>query len=599
MIRFKAAFNMSLEILILLVLTAGAVVLFAFETFPAEVTALGLMLCLIVSGILTPQEAFSGFASDTVMMILGLLILSASLLQTGVVDFAGQLILKFTERHETYTIIIITSSVALLSCFMSNTAATAFFLPVVMGFAQRKGESPSKFLMPVAFASILTSSVTLISTSTNIVVSELLSRYGQPPLEMFELTPIGLPIAVAGLIYLNTVGAHLMPKHGEKATDEEFGLKPYLSELVLLENSTMIGKEISESEIVKKLGLNIIRVVRDNKYYTPRGSLTLKGGDVLLVEGAKEKILAIKDIKGIEIKGEARLRLEGADPQSDDYPLVEAIIPARSRLIGRTLKQIGFRDKYGLIVLAINRSGTAINQKMSMTPLRVGDLILLQGDREEIQILNDYGMITVIGSVVRRKLNRRKAPIAVLTFLGALTLATVNIIPFPVATLLGAFIVLATGCLSPQEAYREVDWKVIILISCILSLGLAMERTGAGMYLSERILFAVGSGTIALTSAFFIFSVVLTQIMSNQAAAVVLIPIAIPTAAALGIDPRPLVVTVTVAASVSYLTPLEPSCLMVYGPGGYRFRDFFIVGFPLTVLIFIMTVLLVPLVWPY
>ena len=590
---------MPTEILLTLIFSGIAVVSFAIELIPSDVTALGLMLALVISGILTPQEAFSGFGSDTVLMILGLLIMSSALSQTGVVDFAGQLIFNLTEAYKKHTVLIITSAVAFLSAFISNTAAAAFFLPAVIGFARKSNQSPSQFLLPLAFASILTSSVTVISSSTNIVISDMLTRYNQPPIGMFEMAPIGLPISIIGLFYLTTIGMRLMPKHSfEEGQDEEFGLKPYLSEIVLTPESTMVGKKLVDCEIVKNLRFDVLRILRNKNYLMPKAASILKEGDILLVEGTKEQILAIKDIKGIEIKPEAKLAMESAELDGEEPALVEAVIPHRSRMIGKTLKDLGLRDKYEIVVLAINRSGTAINKKMSQTPLNVGDVILLQGDKQEIQILNDNNLITIIGSVARNKVNRSKAPIAIAAFCLAIGLATFKVISFPVAALIGAFVVFVSGCITPEESYREVDWKVLILIGCMISLGVAMEKTGAGVYLSKHVIALLGTSDFMLLSGFFIFALVLTQAMSNQAAAIVLVPIAIPTASALGIDSRALVMTIAVAASCSYLTPLEPACLMVYGPGRYRFRDFFIVGLPLTVIIYIMAVLINPLIWP-
>lgn len=585
------------EVIILISLTGLAIVFFAFEFVSPDVTAIGLMLTLILSGILTPQEAFAGFGSDTVLMILGLLIMSSALYQTGVVDYAGQLILELSEKNKSFTVPIITTSVASLSAFISNTAATAFFVPAIIGFARKAKESPSLYLLPLSFASILTSSVTLISTSTNIVISEMLPRYDQQPLGMFELTPIGLPIAIIGLIYISTIGVRLMPKN-RGLEEEEFGLKPYLSEIILLEKCNDIGKRLRESDIVKKLGFSVIRIQRKSRYMIARANLMLAEGDILLIEASKEKLLATKDIKGIEIKADATLKLSADQNDEEQLALVEAVIPYRSQLIGKTLKEVDFRNLYETVVLAINRSGTQSNSKMSQTRLNIGDVLLLQGSKPKIQLLNDENIINVIGDVKRVKINQSKAPIAVAAFVLSLTLASMKILSFPVATMLGAFSVFLFGCVTPDESYKELNWKVLILIGSMISLGLAMDKTGTGELLAKQLTTFVGSNHTALLAVFFLFALILTQAMSNQAAAIVLIPIAIPTALSLGINPRSLIVTIAVAASCSFLTPLEPSCLMVYGPGKYKFRDFFIVGMPLTIIIFIMTLFLVPLIWP-
>ncbi|MBA2564523.1 MAG: SLC13 family permease [Gemmatimonadetes bacterium] len=592
---------MTLEIVILLVILAGALVLFTFEWVSPDVTALGVMLSLIVTGLLSPEQAFAGFGSDTVMMFLGLLILTAALLRTGVVEMAGRAVLRRAGKDPNRLLILVVLAVALLSAFMSNTAATAFFLPITLGVAARARVSPSRLLLPLAFASILTSSVTLVSTSTNIVVSGVMTRYGLEPMGMFELSPVGIPIAVVGLVYVLTLGRRLLPERARGAAEdltEGFGLGSYLTEVLILPASSLIGKTLAQSGLGRDLDLTVVRVLRGKDHYLlPRAETLLEAGDVLLVEGAREDVLRVKDTAGIDIK--ADVKFASPDLQAGDSQLVEVILLPRSALLGNTLKEYRFRELHGPQVLAVNRHGETLRSKLSDVRLGLGDVLLVQGSRADLANLQGSGVARIIGEVDENRPKLRHAPAAILIFVAALAAATFKIVALPVAVLLGALLAFVTRCITPEEAYREVEWKALILVGSMLALGAAMEVTGAAKFLAAEVVGLLGGGNpVWLLAAFFVLTVILTQPMSNQAAAVVVVPVAIQTALQLDLNPRTFAMMIAVAASCSYLTPLEPSCLMVYGPGRYRFVDFLKVGALLTILIFALACLLVPLVWP-
>lgn len=591
---------MTPEIGLLLFIIAVALVLFAFEWVSADVVALGVMLSLILTGLLPTDKAFAGFGSDAVLMILGLLILTAALTRTGVVDAAGRAIVRQAGDNPNRLLTIVVIASAVLGAFMSNTASTAFFVPVVIGLANRLRVSPSRLLMPLAFASILTSSVTLISTSTNIIVSDLITRAGQPPMGMFELAPVGIPIAIVGIIYMLTIGRRLIPDRIKPADtdDGNFGMRQYLTEVVVLPESLLVGRTLAESALGKELDLNVVRVVREKKrYIIPQASTVLQEGDVLMVEGQREEILRIKDTAGVVIK--ADLKLSDPDVPEEEIRLIEAIILPRSPLIRRTLKGYRFRERFGVQVLGINRHGETIRRKISQVRLQIGDVLLLQGDRANIAALDDGYTFNILNAVTEPRPNRTRALLAMTIFLGSLLAATFNLMPLAVAVLVGAVLAFITRCITTQEAYREIEWKAILLIGSMLALGAAMDATGAAEFLAQQLVNVAGHlDPIWLLASFFVLTVALTQPMSNQAAAIVVVPVALQTAAQLGLNPRSFAMMIAVAASCSYLTPLEPACLMVYGPGNYRFFDFMKVGALLTVLIFILAMLLVPLVWP-
>lgn len=590
---------MTPDIVLCLAILGGAIVLFAWDRIPADVVALGVMLAVIAAGLLPVDRAFAGFSSDTVIMILGLLIMSAGLIQTGVVEITGRYVFDLAGRNPAVFLPLIMVSVAIVSAFMSNTAATAFFVPLVIGYASKIGESPSKFLLPLAFASILTSSVTLISTSTNLVVSDILTRYEQPPMGMFELAPVGIPIAIVGILYVWLIGMRLLPQREDQKPEEKIGERKYQADVVVAPDSPLIGKSTKDAKLTDGSGFSIVKLMRDSE--TIRGQkrladMELKAGDELLMEGLRADLLKIKDIEGLDFKADVHLADPGAE--KDETTIVEGVLLPRSPLIGYSLRSLEFKERYGLQVLAIHRAGR-VPKSISSARLRMGDVLLLQGTSEDVKALERGNLFNIFGGVEQSRLNRSRAPLAAGIFALAILAATFKFAALPVAMLGGAFLMLATRCLSPEEAYRQVEWKALILIGALLSLGAAMEASGAGKFLAQQLIAIVGAESrYGLLTCFFLLTVALTQPMSNQAAALVVLPIAIQTGMQLGVDPRPFGMMVAVAASCSYLTPLEPSCLMVYGPGKYQFSDFFRVGMPLTVLIYAIAIVLVPLVWP-
>lgn len=590
---------MTLAIGLLLALILLALVLFSIEWVPADVVALGLMLAIILLGLLPADKAFAGFGSDTVLMTFGLLLMTATLVDTGVVDMAGRALSARGNVSPNTLLLLVLVVVSVLGAFISNTAAAAFFVPIVMGLAQRSKVSPSKLLMPLAFASILSSSVTLISTSTNLVVSGLMKNAGMPPMGMFELAPVGIPITILGIVYMFFIGRRLIPDRvspGELI--ETFGVRSYLTEVLVLPDSKLAGKTLAESGLGAELDLSVLRVVRDNvETMMPRPNKVLRAGDVLLVEGPRERILEIKDKAGIEIKADVEFK----DPnlRSEDTALVEALIPPASPLIGRSLRTAQFRDRYGLQVLGINRHGKNLLTRLARTTLRAGDVLLVQGHRQSISGLEQDRVLSVLGPLEGRRIDRSKALRAGIIFTAAIALGTFKVLSLPVAVLLGGFAMLATRCAAPEDAYRKIEWRVVILIACMLALGAAMDHTGAAKYVAGHVVgWVEGMQPVWLLTGFFFLTIALTQPMSNQAAAAVILPIALQTSVQMNLDPRPFAMMIAVAASCSYLTPLEPACLLVYGPGRYRFFDFFRVGAPLTLLIYLIAIVLVPLLWP-
>jgi di/tricarboxylate transporter len=593
---------MTSEIALLFGIVVIALGLFAWDRFSPDIIALGVLLSLTLTGLVPADKAFAGFGSDTVIMILGLLILTAALQRTGIADLAGRAVLMHAGNDPKRLLLAVMITVASLSAFMSNTAATALFVPVVFGIAKKSGINPGRLLMPLAFSSILSSSVTVISTSTNLVVSGMMTRYDMAPIGMFELAPVGLTIAVVGVLYMYFIGRRMIPERAAPdAQDEDFAARPYLSEIVIQPGSRFDGLTLEEAKIGQTLGLTVIRIIREKTLrLQAHARAVLRVGDVMLVQGSQEDILKVKDTGGMEIK--ADVKLSDPDLLDSESALAEAIVLPSSRLIGQTLKAYRFSERYDLQVLGINQRGVNVLKKMSLTAIKLGDVLLLQGRRERIAALDGehaFHILGPLGCMEEVRPRRQRAALAVSIFIAAIVLAAFNVTSLPVAVMLGALLVFATGCITPEEAYGAIEWKAIILIGSMLTLGAAMDHTRAAAYLAGQIIALIGeAGPLWLLSGFFALTVLLTQPMSNQAAAIVVIPIAIQTALQAGLNPRPFAIMIAVAASCSYLTPLEPSCLMVYGPGRYRFADFVKVGSLLTLLIYLIAITLVPWLWP-
>jgi di/tricarboxylate transporter len=591
---------MTAQIAIVLALLVVAVILFATERIPIEIVALLLVVALVLTNTLTASEAFAGFGNDIVVTISGLFILTGGLAKTGVIDAVGRRLHRTAGDSEFRITALIMFSAALCAAVMKNTTTTAMFLPVVLGIASRTGISPSKLLMPLAFGAILGGTCTLIGTSTNLAVSGALPRYGLEPFTMFELTRVGVPIVAAGMLYMLLIGLRLLPrgKPAESLT-EQYHVRQYMTEVIVLESSPLIGKTLADARISDDLDLTVLGILRGDEQYriAPHPKEKIKADDLLLVQGRVEDILRVKSEAGIEIKSE--FTLSDSHLEGKDVELFEAMVPRGSDFIARTLKRLEFRERYQLVVLAINRHGVNLLSKLSHVRLRFGDVLLVQGNREHVEALAADEQILLLEEISQRQVRSAKRPWALFAFGVFIFFSLTHLVPLPIAVLLGVMILLAGQALRMSEVYEIIDWRLIVLIACMMSFGVAMEKTGADQYIADLIVRGTGGyGPSAVLAGFFLVTVALTQPMSNQAAALVMLPISIKTALALGLNPRSFAIMVTYAASCSFLTPLEPACVLVYTPGRYRFVDFLKVGSILTIAVFAIVIWLVPVFWP-
>ena len=592
---------MTTQIAIVLALLLISLVLFSIERIPIEVVSILLVMALVLTNTLTASDAFAGFGNDIVITIAGLFILTGCLAKTGVIDLVGRRLHRTAGDSEFRITALVMFAAAFSAAVMKNTTTTAMFLPVVLGIAERRNISPSKLLMPLAFGAILGGTCTLIGTSTNLAVSGALPRYGIQPFTMFELTRVGVVIVGVGMLYMLLIGLRLLPR--AKSTDsltEQYHVRQYVTEVIVLDDSPLVGLALSQTRIGEELDLTVLGILRGEEPFriAPNTEEQIKAGDLLLVQGRAEDILKVKAEAGIEIKPD--FTLNDSFLESKGTELFEAMVPRGSDLIGRTLKGLSFRRRHRVVVLALNRHGVNLLSKISRVRLRFGDVLLLQGNREQVETLAAEGQILLLEEISERQARPEKKRWALLAFGVFLFFSLTHLVPLPIAVLFGVMILLASRSLRMSEAYEVIDWRLLILIACMMSFGVAMEKTRADQYLADFIVRGTGHyGPMAVLAGFFLMTVALTQPMSNQAAALVMLPISVKTALALGLNPRTFAVTVTYAASCSFLTPLEPACVLVYTPGRYRFLDFLKVGSILTIAVFAIVIWLVPLFWPF
>ncbi len=608
---------MSAEIAITLFLLLAALILFALEKIPVDIIGIILVIGLIMSGVLTVPEGLSGFSDNVIIIIGALFVLTGGLIKTGLVDLIGRRLYRISGDNEFVLTALIMAVAAISASVLKNTTTTAMFLPVVLGLAARAKIPPSRLLMPLAFGAILGGSCTLIGTSTNLAVSSALSRYASDPnlteqvtqqlqpFSMFELTPVGAIAFLFGMAYMLFLGRKWLPRRGGgDSFTEQYNIREYISEVVVLQGSHLIGKTLGEADISRELDLNVLGIIRGKEERiapSPRERIAMN--DLLIVEGKAADILNIKAEAGLDIKADFTLNdrvLEGGEVQ-----LFEIMVMRDSRLVGQTLKTVRFRQKFDLTVLAINRHGENFLDKMSSVPLKFGDVLLVQGNLESIETFVTDGELMILEDVSQGTMRTEKRRWAITAFvlflaLSLSKLATGYEIPLVVAVLISVLLLLATKTVLYRELYSLIDFRLLVLIACMMSFGIAMEKTGTDKYLANLIvLYFEQYGSIAVLAGFFLLTVALTQPMSNQAAALVVLPVAVKTALVLGLNPRTFAIAITYAASFSFITPLEPACVLVYTPGRYRFMDFVKIGTFLTIVVFIVAIVLVPIFWEF
>jgi di/tricarboxylate transporter len=589
-----------MEITLTLLILLIAIILFATEWIRMDLVSLMVLLAVALTGLVTPEEAFSGFSNPAVITVAAMFVLGAGISYTGAISTLGEHLIRMTGHNQTLMIVAIMGVVAFFSAFINNIGATAVMMPIVITMARRTKLPASKLLIPLAFGSLLGGVCTLIGTPPNILINTLLQQYTGEGFRMFDFTPLGLILLACGISYMALFGHKLLPNRKSGTLTEAYQVKEYITEVEIMEGSPLHGKSISKSHLERELNMKVRALLRNRqKFPQPKRNRKLLTGDILFLEGDPEGILKVRKEKGLSVVQERDNPLPGTADKK--IVVVEASLTTTSDMVGKTLRQERFADTHGLTVLAIWRSGAPVVRKIDHVILRFGDVLLLQGPEEKIRHLGQGHGFLVLGGVDPVSYRPRRAPIAVVTIFGVIFLSVTGATPIVIAATLGALIMIMTRCLTVKEAYDSIDWPILMMIAGTLPLGHAMQNSGAAGLLAGIIIEGVGSyGPWVVLGAVFLITFCLTEVMSHAAAAVLVAPIAYNTAMELAVSPRPFFMAVAVAASMCFMTPIShQSNALVMGPGGYKFFDYTKVGAPLNIMVWIVATLVIPLLFPF
>ena len=588
---------MSIDAILVLAILIGAVALFVSEKYPIDFVALLVLGTLLALGLVTPQEGISGLSNPATVTVAAMFILSAGLQKTGATAAVGRLMVRFGQSHFT-ALVVIMGTITVMSAFINNTAAVAVFIPLVMLVANRRKIAASRLLIPLSYASQFGGVCTLVGTSTNLLVSAISEQAGYGAFSMFEFSRMGLILFVAGVLFFLLLGRWLLPERQAQALSSAYQLGEYVTEMRVRENSPLVGKSVLESQLGKEHDVTVLRILRKGETIWAPLRQVLKPDHVLLVRGEIGELIRLRDSMRLELNVDFKLRDETL--QTEDLRLVQALVAPGSNLIGHNLKQLDFRNRYKALVLAIQRRGETIRDKLNTVVLGLGDAMLIQAHEAEITALRSNQNFIVLDEVPGTAL-RHKAPLVIGILLAVVGLAAFNVFPILVTALLGCLAMVLTRCLRLEEAYKAVNWQVIFLLAGILPLGIAMQKSGAAGSIAESAVGMVGGmGPVAVLAVVYLMTSVMTDTMSNNAAAVLLAPIAISTAEQIGVDPRPFLMAITFAASTGFSTPVGyQTNTMIYNPGGYKYTDFLRTGVPLSILFWILSVIFIPRLWSF
>ncbi|WP_353173950.1 SLC13 family permease [Paracandidimonas soli] len=596
---------MTIEIVLVLCIALAAIVLFATEKLRMDTVALLVLGGLAVAGLVTPEQAVSGFSNPATITVASMFVLAAGLQNSGALSGIGRLLGR--AKSPFLFLLVLFAVLAVVAPFVNNTAVVAVFMPIVMTAASGIGMPASKALIPLSYVSQMAGVCTLVGTSTNLLVNGMAKDLGHPGFSMFEFTPLGVICMAAGCLYLLTFGRWLLPDTSATQMVENHELGKYVTELRVMSESSLIGVSVEEAKLGETFGVYVMELLRDDEeVWSPR-SQVLQEGDVLLARGDWSKLDELRQEAGLELNPQfkRRLRRMSVDGDKESEPVsqvvTEVMIAPRSRLVGSTLTMLDWRWRHDAIVLAIHRRGQVLREQLKDVRLNVGDVLLMLTTEPEMGALRQDSNLIVLSERDAQPARGWRAPFALATMAVVITVSALGWLPISITALVGAVAMTLAGCLDADGVYDAIDWPIIILLAGLMPLGVAMSETGAAEFIVQNTIGLVReAGPLVVLAVLYLMALLLTEFMSNAAAAVLLTPIGMSTARMLDVDPTPFLIAVTFAASTSFATPVGyQTNTMVYSAGGYRFVDFLKVGLPLNLIFWVLGVIFIPRFWPF
>ena len=590
---------MTYEIIIVFAVLLGAIILFVGDKLRPDIVGLLVISVLGLSGVLTPKNLLMGFGNQALITIAAMFVLSAALMRTGLVAALSSKLTLMSKGSPSRFMFLALMTVCFMSAFINNTPVVVVFIPAVLTVCTKLGESPSKFLMPISFASMLGGSCTLIGTSSNILISSLSDDAGFGTIGMFEFTTLGILLVIAGMAYLLFFSRRFLPDRITIASSMPADqIKEYVTQVRVSSDSHLIGRRVAGT-FLANAGVSVMELIREDRIQRLEKNSILEEGDILLIRGELNKILELDREHEISITSELSEHKDGI--KRVEMTLFELMVAPESPLIGRTCRQIGLRREYGVSVFALQRKGRHHQRDIADLDLRMGDILLVRGSMDSLKNLRGSDSFILLEGVQDHVLERHKAPIALGVMVSIIVLAAFSIFPISVLALGGVAFLVIAKVLSPREAYRSIDWPVLVLIAGMIALGQAMGKTGAMDLVATGMMSAVGKlGPYGTLYSFYALTVLLSLLVLNKPAAVLCTPLGILLAQKLGVDVKPFIMATAFAASTAMATPMGyQTNLLVYGPGGYNFRDFLKFGLPLNIGVGVIACLVIPLIWSF
>ena len=596
---------MTFEIVFVIGIIIFAFILFVTEKFSLDATALLVLTILLLGGFLSIEEAISGFSNPAVIVISLLFVLSHALQKTRILEYLIVRINQIVSRSRTVGLGVYLFTISVASALMNNTAIVAVFMPVTIRLAHKYHLSPSKLLIPLSYAAIMGGTLTLVGTSTNLLVNSIFVQNGGVSLGMFEFAKYGWVIFVIGLLYILFIAPKILPSRTVTSSlTQSYHMAGYLTEMKILEGSPLVGSTCHDRSISHNYDVIVLDVQRGGSLISYNvGERQLQVGDILFVKGSLESFLRMKEVEKVSLLTDEKLTQK--ELEQEDNILIECMVNDQSDLAGRTLMSSNFRKRFNAFILAIRRDGSIIRKKIAHVVIQTYDTLLVYGGRKQLDKLANSGEFILLGEVKEDLVKVKFWWVSVLSIIMTILLAALGILPILKGAMLSVIILMVLGVITPNEAYQSIHWQVIVLIAALIPLGIVIQNTGTASLIGDSILdlvqkFSYASQPYILLGLIYFITMILTEVSSNTATAIIMTPIVLSITSTVGIDPRPFIFSVCFASSASFSTPVGyQTNLMVYGSGGYKFSDFIKVGIPLSITFWITAIVVIPIIWPF